>query len=211
MARRYLSNSEWSQIIVGGSNFGELIGAFFVFLFANQIKTPIPWLRIDALMLLIIWYIPFYYPPANEVKYAWFMALTFIPISFGWAAGDVSLGAYIQSSLTNLETKNKNISPLGAVMAFLYSSYIIIYAILNPILGKYIDYIYNLTSSVRPALLHTAAIQLTIILVLVFLSTFIPKGSFAFNPVLVDQHQSDDQLTNTIEKENNHLDLITYF
>lgn len=211
VARRYLLKSEWSQIIVGGSNFGELIGAFFVFIFANQIKTPIPWLRIDALMLLIIWYVPYYYPPANEVKYAWFMALTFIPISFGWAAGDVSLGAYIQSSLTKLETKNKNISPLGAVMAFLYSSYIIIYAILNPILGIYIDHIYNLTGSVRPALLNTAAIQLTIILVLVFLSTFIPKGSFAFNPILIDQDHPNQKSTDNLERENNHLDLITYF
>jgi MFS family permease len=204
IARRYLGNSEWSQIIVGGSNFGELIGAFFVFLFANQIKTPIPWLRIDALLLLIIWYIPFYYPPVNQVKYAWFIALTFIPISFGWAAGDVSLGAYIQSSLTQLETKNKDISPLGAVMAFLYSSYIIIYAILNPILGIYIDFIFNTTGSVRPALFYTASIQLTIILILVFLSTFIPKGSFHFNPILIHQNHP-------IQNNKNQLDLITYF
>jgi MFS family permease len=194
IARRYLQNSEWSQIIVGGSNFGELIGALFVFLFSNRIQTPIPWLRIDALLLLIIWYIPFYYPPANQVKYAWFMALTFIPISFGWAAGDVSLGAYIQSSLSQLETKNKDISPLGAVMAFLYSSYIIIYAILNPILGIYIDFIYNSQGSVRPALFYTASIQLTIILILVFLSTFIPKGSFAFNPILIHQENSNQNL-----------------
>ncbi|CAF0835997.1 unnamed protein product [Adineta ricciae] len=193
IARRYLGNSEWSQIIVGGSNFGELIGAFFVFLFTNIIKTPMPWLRIDALMLLIIWYIPFFYPPIGEVKYAWFIALTFIPISFGWAAGDVSLIAYIQSSLTHLETKTKNVSALGAVMAFLYSSYIILYAILNPILGKYIDYVYNSTGSVRPALFYTAAIQLTIILIIVFLSTFIPKGSFAFNPTLDDDDDTNEK------------------
>ncbi|UJR19700.1 hypothetical protein I4U23_022834 [Adineta vaga] len=96
VARRYLGNSEWSQIIVGGSNFGELLGAFSVFVFANYVKTPMPWLRLDAIMLLIIWYIPYYYPPEDEVKYAWIIAATFIPISFGWAAGDVSLAAYIQ-------------------------------------------------------------------------------------------------------------------
>lgn len=45
-------------------------------------------------------------------------------------------------------------------MAFLLSRLIIIYAILNPILGKYIDYVYNSTGTVRPALLNTAAIQL---------------------------------------------------
>ena len=193
-------------VIVGGSNFGELMGAFVVFLFANRIQTPIPWLRIDALLLLIIWYIPFYYPPANEVKYAWFIALSFIPISFGWAAGDVSLGAYIQSSLTQLETKNRNISPLGAVMAFLYSSYIIIYAILNPILGKYIDYVYNSTGTVRPALLNTAAIQLTIIVLVVFLSTFVPKGSWHWNPILINDDDDDNQV-----ESNKKIDLITYF
>ncbi|CAF1350173.1 unnamed protein product [Adineta steineri] len=223
IARRYLDNSEWSQIIVGGSNFGELLGAFFVFLFTNCIRTPLPWLRIDALMLLIIWYIPYYYPPAGEVKYAWFIALSFIPISFGWAAGDVSLIAYIQSSLTHLETKHKNVSVLGSVMAFLYSSYIIMYAILNPILGKYIDYVYNSTGSVRPALFYTAAIQLTAILIIVFLSTFIPKGSFALNPILLDEDNSNNnsQQSNEINEkninektniDNNHsLETITHF
>jgi hypothetical protein len=232
VARRYLDNSEWSQIIVGGSNFGELLGAFFVFLFTNLIKTPMPWLRIDALLLFIVWYIPYYYPPSGEVKYAWFIALTFIPISFGWAAGDVSLVAYIQSSLTKLETKNGNVSALGAVMAFLYSSYIILYAIANPILGKYIDQVYNSTGTIRPALRNTAAIQLTIILILVFLSTFIPKGSIAFYPVLLDQQDSAiiiDDLKNvdtineknekvinnhrqpTTRKSNDVLELITYF
>ena len=162
--------------------------------------------------LFLVWYIPYYYPPAGQVKYAWFIALTFIPISFGWAAGDVSLVAYIQSSLTKLETKNKNVSPLGAVMAFLYSSYIIIYAILNPILGKYIDQVYNATGSVRPALLNTAAIQLTIIVVVVFLSTFIPKGSFAFNPVLIDQDDSSNTTNPKHQTEEKpQVDLITYF
>jgi hypothetical protein len=107
-------------------------------------------------------------------------------------------------------------------MAFLYSSYIIIYAILNPILGKYIDHVYNTTGSVRPALLNTAAIQLTIILILVFLSTFIPKGSFHFNPILIDQDdqpndikqktiQADKSISNENKQTNNNSDLVTYF
>jgi len=32
-AHRYLENSAWSQIIVGGSNFDELLGAIFRFSF----------------------------------------------------------------------------------------------------------------------------------------------------------------------------------
>lgn len=43
---------------------------------------------------------------------------SFLPVSFGWAAGDVSLAAYIQSTLSKIESKNKQVSALGAVMAF---------------------------------------------------------------------------------------------
>ena len=42
IARRYLGNSAWSQIMVGGSNLGELLGALFVFFFTNLIHTPVP-------------------------------------------------------------------------------------------------------------------------------------------------------------------------
>jgi hypothetical protein len=103
--------------MVGGSNFGELLGALFVFLFTQVIKTPMPWLRIDALMLLVLWYIPFWYPPTGRVRDAWVAAGSFIPVSFGWAAGDVSLAAYIQASLARVESQTKNVSALGAVMA----------------------------------------------------------------------------------------------
>lgn len=67
-------------------------------------------------------------------------------------------------------------------MTFLYSFYIILYAILNPFLGKYIDSVYNSQGTVRPALSNTAAIQSSIISPIVVLSTFIPKGPIAFNP-----------------------------
>jgi hypothetical protein len=107
--------------MVGGSNFGELLGALFVFLFTNFVKTPVPWLRIDALMLLIVWYIPYWRPPPGRVQDAWMVAATFIPLSFGWAAGDVSLAAYIQAALARMEGNTRNVSSLGAVMAFLYS------------------------------------------------------------------------------------------
>jgi hypothetical protein len=40
-AKRVLGTSAWSQIIVGGSNFGELLGALSVFLFADHVTTPV--------------------------------------------------------------------------------------------------------------------------------------------------------------------------
>jgi MFS family permease len=190
VARRYLHNSDWSQILVGGSNLGELLGAIFVYFFNDIIKTPIPWVRLDALMLFIIWYIPFYHPPVNQVKYAWIIAASLIPVGFGSAIGDISLDAYIQSSLSRLESKHKNVSPLGAVMAFLYSTYIVIYAIANPLLGRYLDYVYNTSGTVQSALIYTAAVQLTIVFIVIFGSTFIPKGAIAFNPVLIDKDET---------------------
>lgn len=85
---------------------------------------PIPFIRADAILLLIVWYLPFYHPATNHVGEAWKIAATFIPISFGWAAGDVSLAAYIQSSLARVESRTVGVSALGAVMSFLYVLYV---------------------------------------------------------------------------------------
>ncbi|CAF3233028.1 unnamed protein product [Rotaria sp. Silwood2] len=184
IAKRYLQNSEWSQIIVGGSNFGELIGALFVFFLTKKIRSPLVWLRLDSILLFIVWYLPFYNPSSISVKNAWIIALSFIPFGFGSAGDDVSLNAHIQASLSKPQLKDKDVSSLGSVMAFLYSSYIILYAILNPLLGKYIDSVYNSKQTIRPAFIFTAGVQTTIISIIVFLSTFIPKGSFKLNPTL---------------------------
>ncbi|CAF3822684.1 unnamed protein product [Adineta steineri] len=184
IAKRYLNNSEWSQIIVGGSNFGELLGALSVFFLTKKIRSPIVWLRLDCLLLLIVWYIPFYNPSSVSIKHAWLIALSFLPFGFGSAGDDVSLSAHIQSALSKPELKNKDVSSLGAVMAFLYSSYIILYAILNPLLGKYIDSVYNTHQTIRPAFIYTVGMQISIISFLVFISTFIPRNSFKLNPSL---------------------------
>ncbi len=199
VARRYLGNSAWSQIMVGGSNFGELLGAGFVFLFTNLVQTPMPWLRLDALMLLIVWYIPYWRPKKGDVNEAWKVAGTFVPISFGWAAGDVSLAAYIQASLARVESQHADVSALGAVMAFLYSTYIVIYAICSPLLGRYIDGVYNRSGgsdggTIYSALVNTAGVQFTVLCVVVFLSTFVPKGALAFNPAMLNDQALDADL-----------------
>ncbi|KAL2182221.1 hypothetical protein L209DRAFT_697329 [Thermothelomyces heterothallicus CBS 203.75] len=199
IAQRYMGNSAWAQIIVGGSNLGELIGAFSVFLFTNAVQTPMPWLRLDALMLLIVWYIPFWRPPPGRVGQAWIAAATFAPISYGWASGDVSLAAYIQASLARIESQNKNVSALGAVMAFLYSFYITTYAVAGTLLGRYLDGVYNSTGGsggggeVRTGLLFTAGVQMTVISALVLASTFVPKGAFAFNPKMISDESLEDE------------------
>ena len=212
---------------MGGSNLDELLGAFSVFLLTNTVPTPIPWLRLDALMLTIVWYIPFFYPSPNNIKYAWIMAATFLPIAFGWAAGDVFLGAYIQSSLAKLESSDISISPLGAVMAFLYSTYIILYAVAIPLLGIYIDSVYNTHGTVRPALIYTVGVQFSIVSVMVLASTFIPKNAIAFNPRMLTGQESNEAKISDVKVDNFHsvenhpenrsssshefLDLVSYF
>jgi hypothetical protein len=195
VARRYLGNSAWAQIMVGGSNFGELLGALFVFMFTNLVNTPIPWLRIDALALLIVWYLPFWHPQQGHVSKAWIVAATFLPISFGWAAGDVSLAAYIQASLTRIESKTQNVSALGAVMAFLYSTYIVTYAIASVSLGTYIDRVSQRNNGqVQSAIFNVAGVQFTVIFVLVMTATFVPKGAFSVNPKMLSEESLDTDL-----------------
>ncbi len=195
VARRYLDNSAWSQIMVGGSNLGELLGAAFVFMFTNLVHTPIPWLRLDALALLIVWYLPFWYPAKNNVGQAWIVAATFLPISFGWAAGDVSLTAYIQASLARIESETQNVSALGAVMAFLYCTYIVTYSISSVFLGVYIDHVSDHNNEqIQPAMRNVAGIQYTIMAVLIMTSTFVPKGALSLNPEMLYEEELDTDL-----------------
>ena len=229
IAKRYLGNSAWSQIMVGGSNFGELLGALFVFLFTNLVTTPIPWLRLDALALLIVWYLPYWRPGEDQVKYAWIVAATFLPISFGWAAGDVSLAAYIQASLARKESSTKDVSALGAVMAFLYSTYIVIYAIANPLLGRYVDGVFSRNAPedvdvgaqyVAPAVQNIAGVMFTVISIIMLCATLIPKGALSLNPkALYNEYldkdldeedgtsQSEDEKTGQVEGKNDFVNV----
>lgn len=207
IAKRYLGNSAWSQIMVGGSNMGELLGAGFVFLFTNLVGTPMPWLRLDSMMLFIVWYLPYWYPTQGDVRYAWMVAATLLPVSFGWAAGDVSLAAYIQASLARKDDETEDVSALGAVMSFLYSTYIVIYAICNPLLGRYVDGVFARTGgsdnggTVNSAVENIAGVQFTLIAVIIFASTFIPKGSFAFNPKELYGESLDQELKKDMEED----------
>jgi MFS family permease len=119
------------------------------------------------------------------------MAGTFIPISFGWAAGDVSLAAYIQSSLARVESKTQGISALGAVMAFLYVTYISIYAILAPCLGLYVD---KHLTDMKTVFTNIGGIHFTILAVIIFTATLIPRGALSLNPQLLDNERLDADL-----------------
>ncbi|RPB20091.1 hypothetical protein L211DRAFT_895096, partial [Terfezia boudieri ATCC MYA-4762] len=191
IAKYVYNEPAYYQIIVGGSNLGELIGALAVFLLTETIQSPLLWVRLDATVLAIIWVVVKWRPPVFPVVWAWKLAAVFLPISLGWAAGDVSLVAHIQATLSAHEPERdfhsdpeyRTITSLGAVMAVLYSTYIALFALLNPLLGIYIDRVVN--SNINPgvgdgrkgiweALVNVGGIQFTIIAVLVGGSTFAP-------------------------------------
>jgi hypothetical protein len=149
--------------MVSGSNLGELFGAVFVLFTTTMIPTPMPFLRYDALALLILWVLPSYSRQVvpHQATYAWRIAGIFIPVSMGWAAGDVSLAAFIQASLARMESEDPQVSALGSVMAFLYSTYIVLYAILGSLLGTYIDSVYNQDKNVERALINIGGVHVS--------------------------------------------------
>ncbi|KAF9435072.1 hypothetical protein BGZ76_006950 [Entomortierella beljakovae] len=192
-AKNILNQRAYSQIMIGGSNFGEFLGAFFVLFFAKKVKTPLPWLRLDAITLLIVWVLPYLYPaPEDTLEYAWMMAALWAVVSFGWSAGDVSLIAYIQATLVKIEKPDDKVSPLGAVMAFLYVSVVVFNAVVGLFLGKVIDAAV-VKGDVRPAFVYVGGVMFTVMCVIIFASTFIPKGSFAFNPEMIDDTEYNEE------------------
>ncbi|CAD6920843.1 unnamed protein product [Tilletia controversa] len=188
VAKQILGVSSYSQIMVGGSNFGELCGALSVMIFTNGVPTPMPWLRLDAILLMLVWVLPYINLERNSVKSAWRLAGIFLPVSYGWAAGDVSLAAYIQSTLAKMESQDKDVSALGAVMAFLYVLYIVIYALISTFLGRWVDSQINgakgaaAVGPAKNALVYVAGVHFTILSAIIISSTFIPRGALAFNP-----------------------------
>jgi hypothetical protein len=74
------------------------------------------------------------------------------------------------------------VSPLGAVMAFLYSGYIVLNAVLSTLLGRVIDRDYRTNDNIFTALTQVGGIQFSVGAVIIFASTFIPRGALALNP-----------------------------
>ncbi|KAJ3550704.1 hypothetical protein NMY22_g280 [Coprinellus aureogranulatus] len=182
-AKRVLGISAWSQIMVGGSNFGEFLGAAAVLALSSRVPTPLPWLRFDALALNLVWILPSFSRKAtHDVSWAWKIAGCFIPISMGWAAGDVSLAAYIQSTLSESQYQHPRVSPLGAVMAFLYTTYIVFNAVLSTVLGTVFDKDSKKTGNIHNSLSTVGGVHFSVGCAVILLSTFIPLGGFSFNP-----------------------------
>ncbi|KAI8852883.1 hypothetical protein BC829DRAFT_430446 [Chytridium lagenaria] len=167
-AKSTLGNSDYQSILTGGSNFGELVGALLVVVFARQVKTPIPFLRMDAILILVVWVLPFITVDKNNViATVWKLAPMMSIISLGWAAGDVSLAAYVQSRLARLEFSDEYTSPSLPSCPSSTSP------TSSPTLSS---------PTTKELYIWIGGVFMTICGAIVFAATFIPRGSFKFNP-----------------------------
>ena len=232
-----LNESAYGSYINGGSNFGELLGALFVFWNLNMFPTPLPTLRWDALVLNFCWLYVVVTPsstntdPANT---AGIMAAIMCFISAGWSAGDVSLSAFIQRQMRFVKEPGSHVNDaLPCVMAFLYVTAIVVYAIINPIIGKWLDdisidgynaaqaklalktatgttktYLTTLSSDLLEKRIDLyfywiGGVFFSLMSILIFANTFIPKGSWKFNPTLEEEFVQADVSDEAIESEDN--------
>ena len=140
-----------------------------------------PFVRWDGVMLLILWVFAFAHPTSGLP-----FALTLVPfllcVSAGWAAGDVSLLAYIQSQLSEEYGTQaiEGVSPLGAVMGFLYSSYIILYTVISLAVGRVFDHYFSIGEP-NMGFFWVSGVFLTCCGVIIVASSFVPPGSWALN------------------------------
>lgn len=186
----------------------------------------------DALrrrQLNLVWTLPQYSQTLpQQVSSAWIVAATLVPVSFGWAAGDVSLAcvslslrvfsavltrdrirtgpdpslgprttrsAYIQSSLSDVQFQHKDVSALGAVMAFLFTSHIVLNAVLSSLLGRVIDRAFaaSPTGSIYAALVQVGGVQFSVGCAVILAASCIPRGAMALNPRVLNGEALEGQ------------------
>ncbi|KAJ2915556.1 hypothetical protein MD484_g4859, partial [Candolleomyces efflorescens] len=147
-AKRVLGTVQWSQIIVGGSNFGELLGALSVLILSDHVPTPLPWLRFDALA------------------------------------------------------------------AFLYTTYIVLYAVLSVVLGHVIDVDDDTHGNIIRSLRTVGGVHFTVSCFIILASTFVPRGAYSFNPKALgtittggSPEQSDSEMDSIVDGRKGSRDL----
>lgn len=175
-AKYILNDGSFTGTLLAASNFGELLGALLVLRLVNYIRSPIPWIRIDSLMMYLMWTLVY----IGDSKNPWISVGTLIPliipISFGWAAGDVSLLAHIQSNLSKKNDNNNSYEDkmkLNAVMGFLYTTYTFFITFIANGMGYLFDK-YKTNNEPQKGLFYVAGIMMSIIAIIIFISTFIP-------------------------------------
>lgn len=100
----------------------------------------------------------------------------------------------IQSSLPETARSERDVSQLGAVMAFLYASHIILNAVLSTVLGRIID------RDVVAALQQTGGVQFSVGCAIILAASLVPRGAWSVNPrVLGSTDRPEPEVVNPIE------------
>jgi len=175
LAKRTFGMSVTTQVLIGMSHLGIILGVIGSYV-TNKVKTPIPWLRFAAIILLLIWAIVLYNPPTDLLGDAFFLGLFFTPLSFGWSAGDQALTRYIEKTASGKKIED-DICLLGAITSFLYAGYLVIFVVLSIVLGRFIDSVDTKTS-----LVDIGGIQFSVVAAFLLLNTLIPEGALSLKP-----------------------------
>jgi MFS family permease len=159
---------------LGGSNFGELCGAALVFLLAKFITNPLIWVASDAVAMNLMWVFPFLYLGYTQLGWAFTIASLMWIISGTWAAGDISTMSYIQNALPERAKLNKededDVSPLGAVLGFLFAAYAVLIAVVLYLLGQFFRVPNNDPTLLRDRFIYVVCIPVSVIAVLIIIN-----------------------------------------
>jgi len=177
-ANAVLKNGTLNGILLGSNTLGSLVGGLLLLVFLSKVRSPLPWVRLGAVMLLMLWVFPYL-----TVDTPGGMVGAFVPflvvIGAGYASGDVALTAYLQATIPTLKVPVPlGLSALSSVVAFLYSCYLLLFTILNIGMG----FLFNSYANPRDAMVWMAGVVGVIFAVGVFAATFIPENSCSVNP-----------------------------
>lgn len=193
IAKRILARPSISLVIAAGTSFGELLGALIIFCWTKHFRTPLFWLRIDACLLLLVWFFPFWAPDEAEARQVLIAVAFMVPLAFAWAAYDVSITAYVQAALTRLEHTSPHIASLSAVVCFVYCLQVAMYGSMSTLIRTYLDKM-GPGDAIQGRLIWTAGVQFTVISIVVIASSFIPEGSRALNPRMIASRKLDEDI-----------------
>jgi hypothetical protein len=116
-----LQDAALEAILDAACNIGEMIGAIMILLFANRNHSlQFLWVKVDCFMLLLLWL--FLLPTDSPVAFTFGMAPVLFAVNAFYAASDISILSYIQTSFSGMEkSKQSSVSPfIGFLNAVIF-------------------------------------------------------------------------------------------
>lgn len=167
---------------MGGSNFGELLGAALILMTTHFIPTPFPYIRLGAICLLACWAFVLYLPDTMDyTSHAWKLAPIMSMMAFGWSAGYISVASHLQGYLIEYD-RNEYTTPLTSVMAFLHIINLALYFVISNIVGFERDLYVRNGWNLNNLFLYIGGLLLSVCAIVIFAGSFIPRGSWELNP-----------------------------